>query len=419
MTDRIRSSLKFSISIALLAATFTVIAASANAADPPAPITHEKVNGDYFTLRSGLNNCRIRFERDHVGRVVFLGGSITHMNGWRQLVAADLQKRFPHTKFEFYNEGIPSTGSVPGAFRFERDVLSHGRVDLLFEEASVNDEVNFRKPIEMTRGMEGIVRHARLAQPDMDVVEMYFVDPHKMQTYNEGKTPVVIQRHDEVAERYDVPAINLALEVTQRINKGEFTWAKDFRSLHPAPFGQKLYAATIGRMFDAAWSKPLAADAKITPHVTPSAIDAFSYWRGKLVDLKQAKLGDGWELVHNWHPKLHVGTRPGFVDVPTLVASKPGATLTFTFTGTAIGIFVAAGPDAGAVDYRIDDGDWKTENLYTPWSSQLYIPWAHVLEPALSPTQHTLELRVSKTKDDSSKGHTVDIIHLLVNGPAE
>jgi len=125
---------------------------------------------------------------------------------------------------------------------------------LLFEEAAVNDSSNAREPTEMLRGMEGILRRARLVNPRIDVVVMHFVDPSKLAEYNRGWQPVVIGQHERAARHYDVPTINLALEVTQRINAGEFTWNDDFKDLHPAPFGQELYFNTIKRLFDHAWS---------------------------------------------------------------------------------------------------------------------------------------------------------------------
>ena len=75
-------------------------------------------------MRGGLDNCRLRFEREKVGRVAFLGGSITEGGAWRDLVCQELRKRFPDTQFDFINAGIASMGSTPGAFRFSRDVLN-------------------------------------------------------------------------------------------------------------------------------------------------------------------------------------------------------------------------------------------------------------------------------------------------------
>ena len=38
-----------------------------------------------------------------------------------------------------------------------------------------------------------------------------------MDVYNAGRTPEVIKIHDQIAEYYKIPSINLALEVTERI----------------------------------------------------------------------------------------------------------------------------------------------------------------------------------------------------------
>ncbi|HEY5509840.1 MAG TPA: GDSL-type esterase/lipase family protein [Prolixibacteraceae bacterium] len=85
---------------------------------------------NYHAYRSRLHNAQIVFEREKSGRVAFFGGSITQGSGWRDSVCAYLQKKFPNTRFDFIQAGIASMGSTPGAFRFERDVLAKGRVDL-------------------------------------------------------------------------------------------------------------------------------------------------------------------------------------------------------------------------------------------------------------------------------------------------
>ena len=75
--------------------------------------------------------------------VAFLGGSITEMDGWKEMVKDDLGQRFPDTEFTFIDAGISSLGSTPHAFRFQEDVLAKGVPDLLFVEAAVNDHTNF------------------------------------------------------------------------------------------------------------------------------------------------------------------------------------------------------------------------------------------------------------------------------------
>jgi len=212
-------------------------------------------SADYHAHRNPLTNSFMKFQNEKKGRVAFLGGSITHNGGWRDSICNYLEEKFPETEFDFVAAGIPSTGSTPAAFRFERDVLKNGQVDLLFEEAAVNDDTNGRTPDEMIRGMEGIVRHARNENPKCDMVIMHFVDPGKMDEYRAGKTPQVIQQHEKVAEHYDISTMNLAKEVTERIDAGEFDWENDFINLHPSPFGQGIYAHSMLQFLEDEFSK--------------------------------------------------------------------------------------------------------------------------------------------------------------------
>jgi hypothetical protein len=120
--------------------------------------------GGNVVLRGNLENSRQQFERANKGNVVFLGGSITEMEGYRPMVCSLLEERFPKTEFTFTNAGIGSTCSTTGAFRLRRDVLDHGPVDLLFVEFAVNDDQDGHlSREECIRGMEGVVRHALLA----------------------------------------------------------------------------------------------------------------------------------------------------------------------------------------------------------------------------------------------------------------
>ena len=373
---------------------------------------------DYFVLRGALDNCRIRFEGEKKGRVAFLGGSITQGSGWRNQVMEYLKQRFPRTEFDFIGAGIASTGTTPGAFRLSTDVLTKGRVDLLFEEAAVNDLHNGRTPVEMTRGMEGIVRHARIANPAMDVVMMHFVDPQNFNDYQKKRVPPVITRHERVAVHYGVPSIHLAREVFERIEAKQFTWKDDFRNLHPSPFGHRLYSSTIRRTLSAAWEKPLEPGAKILPHPVPREIDRHSYTAGKYVSIKAAGERNGFAILEKCDPRaggVGGGVRGGFFNVPMLVGTKPGDAFEMAFSGRAVGLFVAAGPDAGIVEYSIDGGDWKKQDLFTKWSGRLHLPWAYVLASELERGKHTLAVRIAADRNSRSKGHACRVVHLLVN----
>ena len=369
-----------------------------------------------LALRDGLDRCRRRFEERGRGRVAFLGGSITHNPGWRDQVCEYLSARFPETEFEFVAAGIPSMGSTPGAFRLARDVFGTGPVDLLFQEAAVNDSTNGRAAIEMTRGVEGIVRHARALSPDVDVVLLHFVDPAKVETIRGGGTPEVVLRHEAVARAYGLPSVDLAREVTRRIDAGQFTWEEDFVDLHPSPFGQRLYASSVRRLLAAAWAGPLPESPE--PRELPPALDPHSYDRGALLDIGLARDLVGFERRERCDPRkggVGGGVRPGFHGVPMLVAESPGASMVLPFTGRAVGVWVAAGPDAGRLRFRVDGGPWENRELFTPWSGGLHLPWVHVLAAELQRGEHLLEVRVDEGRHERSRGRAVRIVPLVVN----
>lgn len=370
---------------------------------------------NYHTMRNKLHNAQMVFEREKKGRVAFLGGSITQGGGWRDSICDYLQKRFPETKFEFIAAGISSMGSTPGAFRFERDVLAKGRVDLLFEDAAVNDRVNGFGPETQILGMEGIVRHARESNPAMDIVIMHFVDPEKMTEYRKGTTPPEILNHEKVAAHYNVSTINLAQEVTDRIDNGEFTWEKDFKNLHPSPFGHHIYFQSMKSFMEQCWGGFVADDDKLTAYPLPAKLAEACYDKGVLIPAVQNKIAKGWKADQNWIPADKTGTRPDFVKVPMLIAEAPGGTMKFDFEGNAIGIAVASGLDAGMIEYRIDKGEWKTQDLFTQWSSQLHLPWFLTLAYGLDEGKHRLEIRVLPEKNAQSKGTACRIRYFYVN----
>ncbi len=370
---------------------------------------------DYQNLRAGLKNCKIRFERTKKGRVAFLGGSITYNRGWRNMVCDYLEESFPYTEFEFIEAGIPSMGSTPGAFRLKRDVISKGKIDLLFEEAAVNDHANGRTNKEQIRAMEGIIRNARKNNPEMDIIMMHFVDPSKMEKYREGKIPIVIKNHETVAKHYNIPSINLAREVTDRIDAAEFSWEKDFKNLHPSPFGQKIYFNSIKTLFENAWSGIVTADNMITQYSLPEKLDQFCYSNGELITPAKTSVNKGWQYIPNWTPKPTESTRHNYTKVPMLVSTDTVSTLKFEFTGSAIGIAIAAGPDAGIIEYSIDNGGWKQKDLFTNWSAQLHLPWYKILEGDLKNDKHILKLRMSNNKNVNSKGNICRIRYFFVN----
>jgi alpha-L-fucosidase len=369
---------------------------------------------DYFKVRGGLAHSYAAITREKKATVAFLGGSITYNPGWRDAVCNYLKERYPDTYFHFVAAGIPSLGSLPHVFRLQQDVLDAGAVDLLFVETAVNDRVNGTDSITQVRALEGIVRHALRGRPSMDIVMMAFADPDKTKDYDAGKTPVEVSNQERVAEHYRLPSINLAREVHDKMQHGEFSWEKDFKDLHPSPFGQQLYFDNIKGLLEAAFGAAGGLGRR-APVGSVSPLDKASLDNGSYYSVENARHADGWNLDKDWKPSDSAHTRPGFVHVPVLSAVRPGAELSLPFSGTAAGIAIVSGPDAGIISYSIDNGPPKTIDLYTQWSSKLHLPWYLLLGSGLKDGEHVLHITVSGEKNERSKGNACRIVHFLIN----
>jgi sialidase-1 len=372
----------------------------------------ERLSTDRFmTVRDGLPHVRQRLIKREPVTVAFLGGSITYNPGWRDKTMRWLRERYPGLAVRFIAAGIPSLGSPAHAFRLQRDVLDSGRVDLLFIEAAVNDKGNGVDSLTQVRALEGIVRHARAVNPAMDLVLMSFADEYKTIDLRAGRTPLEVYNHEAVADHYGLPSIDLAHEVQERMDHGEFNWRDDFKDLHPSPFGQELYFSAIRRMLERCLNDREGSPDKSLPPL----LDKGSFINGRYAEPGAVTAPAGWTFIPDWDPVDRKGTREGFVHVPVLETTKPDAPLEFAFTGTAVGIAVTAGPDAGIIAWQIDKGPEQTQDLFTQWSAGLYLPWYCVLGQALKPGSHVLRLRVLDQKNTASQGTACRIVHFLIN----
>jgi len=376
------------------------------------PVKQVLPYSNYFNVRSGLAGLNRSITINKRATVAFVGGSITFNPGWRDKVSAYLKEQYPQVNFRFIAAGIPSLGSLPHAFRLQQDVLDSGKVDLLFLEAAVNDHVNETDSLTQVRDLEGIIRHAKKSNPQIDIVMMAFADPDKTAAYNKGITPLEITNQELIAKHYNLPSINIAKEVKDKISNNEFNWNDDFKDLHPAIFGQELYFATIKKLL-----QTCLTDQPVKSTITklPQPLNKANFNNGKYYALTNANLDKSWAINPSWQPTDGTGTRPGFVNVPVLIAQTPGATLTLPFKGTAVGIAIVSGFDAGTISYSIDGQPFKEKDLFTQWSTMLHLPWYVLLGSDLKNGNHTLTIKISPNKNTNSKGNACRIVNFFIN----
>ncbi|MGF7230390.1 hypothetical protein [Arachidicoccus sp.] len=183
-----------------------------------------------------------------------------------------------------------------------------------------------------------------------------------------------------------------------------------------SPFVQRLYFENIKSLIDSCFSivnkntnEHPAASTRLKP------LNPQNFSQGEYFSIQQASTDNNWQMIKDWAPSNDVPAREGFVHVPILKATVPGSTLSLSFKGNAIGIAIVSGPDAGNIYYSIDGSKEKKIDLYTQWSSSLYLPWYLLLGSGLKSGTHKLKIRIASSKNVLSKGTTCEIVHFLVN----
>lgn len=358
-------------------------------------------------LRSEFRNSKIRFEQQKEGHVAFIGGSITEMNGYRPKISSYLEESFPDTEFSFTNAGISSTGSTTGAFRMERDVLSQGPLDLLFVEFAVNDDQDSEDSYtEAMLGMEGIIRKARLHNPNVDIVMTFFVNPAILDDYQKGIIRTSVAAHMEVARHYKISTCNFAKEVADQITVGTLSW-EAIRGTHPNEYGNAICANMISDMLEEAWSGKELFE-------FPDAIHPNNLEKGRLMDPSTCTYDRHWSFsIPDWD-QLDGRKRDRFLATPMLWTTKKGAGLSLEFSGTAVGVYMLAGPDAATVEVSIDGGPSVTYDLYHKrFSKNLHYPQTILFANDLEEGMHILELKV--LGEHSGTGNALRIMDFVVN----
>ena len=339
-------------------------------------------------------------------KVAYFGGSITAQNGWRPKTLAHFQKTWPDAKFSEINAAIGGTGSDLGVFRLNQDVLVQ-KPDLLFVEFAVND--GDAKPDQIRRCLEGIVRQTWRALPDCDLCFVYTITESLSKPLLEGKFPRAAATMEEIADRYGIPSIHLAMEVAKLAKEGKLIWkgplpktagdsvvfAND--GVHPYPeTGHELYLQAVVRSLE-----PLKAASKAKgPHALPAPLIATNYEQAKLLPISDAVLSKGFALLDTqkdafgkrWANRLSALHRAG----------AAGDVLTFKFKGTRCAIYDIIGPDCGQVVVTLDDGAPRTVARFDAYCTY------HRLATLLIGTElpdavHTVKIEIHSEPPDKVK----------------
>jgi len=346
-------------------------------------------------------------------RVVFLGGSITQNKaGHTEMVPAWLRETYPDCEFTFLNAGLSSTCSTTGAFRLRDQVLSRGPWDLLVVEFAVNDDQDAAHDrAHCIRGLEGVIRAFRKANPAGDIISVQFVNPQILEQYQKGEVPVSVQAHKDVAAHYGIPSVDVGRELATEIAAGKTSW-EAYGGTHPKKEGYRFVSdRIIGVIRD---TSPQAG----TEWKLPEPLDPANYENGRFLDPQEASWLGGWKFAKPDKTLLTQGAvRQDYEIYTALRGEEAGTMLYLSFSGPLLGAFVLAGPDAGILEVSVDEEAWRKVDLYHHHSSGLNYPRSVLLAEGLHGGYHQAAIRISEEKNPASKGNAATILFFEVNPP--
>ena len=343
--------------------------------------------------------------------VVFLGGSITqNAKGHSAMVPTWLEEKYPECEFTFTNAGLSSTCSVTGAFRLKSQVLAKGPVDLLVVEFAVNDDQDAGHDRETAiRGLEGIIRAFRKSNPGGDIISVQFVNPAILKRYQNDEVAVSVRAHRDVASHYSLPIVDVGLALSDAIDRGTGSW-KNYGGTHPGPEGYEFATNLITGVIE----RSPVSTGEDWPLVEP--LDPENYENARFIDPQTAAWPGGWKFASPDRDLLPEGAlRSDYYSFKALRSEEAGSMLYVDFIGPMLGAFVLAGPDAGILEVKVGNRDWRKVDLFHRFSEKLHYPRSVILAEGLGLQRHQAAIRISEEKNPKSTGNGATILFFAQN----
>ncbi|QHW00112.1 SGNH/GDSL hydrolase family protein [Spirosoma endbachense] len=347
-----------------------------------------------FHQRNGLPNFFQKIKEGREINVAYIGGSITEAgDGWRSLTFNWLRINYPHNSFNEINATIGGTGSNLGVFRIDRDVLVH-KPDLVFVEFAVND--SGRSPHQIEQSMEGIVRKIWEANPATDICFVYTLSANQLKDLQEGRYQVTAQTMEEIADRYQIPSINMGVEVARLATEGKliFTGKPEENPgkivfttdrTHPlSKSGHPIYASVVRKYLE---EMERLSGAK--PHVLSTPLAADNWETAQLITLSELPPSVHWQKL----PADHELVKSFSKFMPAIYkATSPDALLRVRFKGTTLGFYDIVGPGSGILEVTLD-GEKREVQRFDQYC-HYYRKFSFYLD-GLSDTDHEVTVRVT------------------------
>ncbi len=366
---------------------------------------YEPVPAREFVPRSGIGRVFAKLAAKQPVTVAYYGGGIHSAGGWRGGVLKWLRERAPGVTVTEIDAGICdcSRGSGFSVYRFSHDVLRL-KPDLVVVDFASDDFQTDTHAI--WAAIEGIIRQARREAPGPELLLVYAFRAGFEDAYARELSPATISAYERLADRYGIASVNMGYRVARLAREGrlvikatgepaatagKLVFSAD--GTRPSEAANQLYAQVITEAL-----AKLAALPPATPRELPQPLYRGQLERAKLVAITPAMLGGAWEKID----AANVGGRSfakHFDDV--WLTRSPGATLSFSFTGTAVSLFDLMGPDTGRIKVTVDGKDMGTRQQVDPWAYYQRLA-AMDLAGGLAEGVHTVKVELLAETPDRS-----------------
>lgn len=380
-------------------------------------------------VRDGLPNFFNKANTRHPLLIGYIGGSITRGdNMYRNQSAKFIQRMFPQITMKAINAGISGTGTDLAACRI-RDQLLKFNPDLIFIEFAVNGA--FRP------GMEGMIRQILKYDPHIDICLLYTIQGEQWKDYANGTIPQNIRGLEEIAEHYGLPSIHMGMEASKQVSEGRILWkagsGKDISKMifskdgiHPNKAGGDLYAESIARGMLKMKYQKISKKA----HFFPAPLIVDNWEDAKMIEPKEAAIFTGnWKMLDPLSISKFHQYAPWFPYI--MQAGEIGASFSFQFSGSMVGLFDIGGPEACQLSLTVDGRrmgfmpqinslvlkavnfpeGFAFLNRFNKYCNNRYRGQCEFIE--LGPGLHNVTFSISAEKADKSKilgsGHLDDI----------
>ncbi|MBR5552996.1 MAG: hypothetical protein IKV98_04005 [Clostridia bacterium] len=318
----------------------------------------------FISKRGDLSNTYNKLTNDKKLTVAYFGGSVTvghaasdrSKYSWRALTTAWLADNFADAEVVEINSAIGASGSHLGAFRVQKDIIAH-KPDLLFIEFSINDSYNGESAESAAENYESIIRQVRRELPECDIVTIYITDSGRASA---GGDFGIKTAYEKVATAYDIPAVDVGKAlITKKFLRGTQSsdWKKYFTDIvHMNDAGFAEYAKVIEEYL----ANELVFEEKgeTKAHALPEKMNANADRELQFILATEDMLENskGFSFVE----KGFMAETPYAKYDGYLKTTAAENSLTFTFTGTELSLFMSS-YTSGTVTYEVDGKKWRVD----------------------------------------------------------